>query len=193
MARRSARLRVPRGRGAGGRAVDVRRPGCSCPSDRRYLLSIAAPGDRALLLFPAGLEFLAGLLGCLYAAIIAIPAPSPEASRLKRTGPRLRSIAEDARASVVLTTSKIRALVEASDPPVFERGAIRWVETDQTVADPSGTCGASRGSTDRSCLSPVHVRLDLDAQGGHDLPPQLWGFSLPTCSGCAGMEPTPSR
>ena len=90
---------------------------------------------RALLLFPAGLEFIAGLLGCLYAAIIAIPAPSPEASRLKRTGPRLRSIADDARASLVLTTSKIRAMIEASDPPVFDPGAIGWVQSDQLSTD----------------------------------------------------------
>ena len=39
-----------------------------------------APGDRALLLFPAGLDFLKAFFGCLYAGVIAIPAPPPEAS-----------------------------------------------------------------------------------------------------------------
>ncbi|MEK7989430.1 MAG: AMP-binding protein, partial [Thiotrichaceae bacterium] len=50
-----------------------------------------ARGERALLLYPQGLEFLAAFFGCLYAGVIAIPAPPPEASRLKRTLPRLQA------------------------------------------------------------------------------------------------------
>jgi acyl-CoA synthetase (AMP-forming)/AMP-acid ligase II len=73
-----------------------------------------APGDRALLLFPAGLDFLKAFFGCLYAGVIAIPAPPPEASRLKRTLPRLRSIAADAGVSIVISNPTIRALVDDS-------------------------------------------------------------------------------
>jgi acyl-CoA synthetase (AMP-forming)/AMP-acid ligase II/alkylation response protein AidB-like acyl-CoA dehydrogenase len=89
-----------------------------------------APGARILLLYPAGIEVLAGFFGCLYAGMIAIPAPPPEASRLKRTGPRLRAIAADAAASALLTTTKIRDLVASADPPVFEPGTIDWLCTD---------------------------------------------------------------
>jgi len=99
------------------------------------LQSVSVPGDRALLLYPAGLEFLSGLFGCLYAGVIAIPAPPPEASRLKRTAPRLRAIAADAQATLVLTTSKIHALCEGSETPIFDGDAIRWMETDRVPAD----------------------------------------------------------
>src|SRR5262249_24190030 len=74
------------------------------------LQALGACGERALLLYPAGLEVLAGLFGCLYAGVIVIPAPLPEATRLKRAGPRLRAVAEDARAALVLTTSTTRTL-----------------------------------------------------------------------------------
>jgi acyl-CoA synthetase (AMP-forming)/AMP-acid ligase II len=94
------------------------------------LQEIAAAGQRALLIYPAGLDFLIGLFGCLYAGLIAIPTPPPEASRLKRTGPRLRSIAGDARADLVLTTSTIRSLFEQSDQSVFSAGDPRWLATE---------------------------------------------------------------
>ncbi|HET8706340.1 MAG TPA: AMP-binding protein, partial [Pseudomonadales bacterium] len=37
----------------------------------------ARPGDRALMLYPSGLEFVAGFFGCLYAGVIAVPAYPP--------------------------------------------------------------------------------------------------------------------
>lgn len=56
-----------------------------------YLQTQLSPGDRALLVYPQGLEAIAALFGCLYAGVVAIPAPAPETSRLKRTLPRLEA------------------------------------------------------------------------------------------------------
>jgi acyl-CoA synthetase (AMP-forming)/AMP-acid ligase II len=56
------------------------------------LQSRVAPGERALLLFPTGLAFLPAFFGCLYAGVLAIPAPMPSPSRLARTLPRLLGI-----------------------------------------------------------------------------------------------------
>ena len=96
-----------------------------------HLQSISRPGERAILLFPAGLDFLEGFFGCLYAGIIGIPTPPPEASRLKRTGPRLMAITDDAKATLVVTTSKIRDLIERAEPSVFGSGPMRWLATDR--------------------------------------------------------------
>jgi acyl-CoA synthetase (AMP-forming)/AMP-acid ligase II len=86
-----------------------------------WLQASLAPGDRALLLFPAGLDFLKAFFGCLYAGVIAIPAPPPEASRLKRTLPRLRAIAADAGVSRVISHPSLLALVAGSgDAPGLE-------------------------------------------------------------------------
>ena len=47
----------------------------------------AGAGDRALLLFPPGLDFIAAYFGCLYAKIIAIPAYPPHPARIEKTVP----------------------------------------------------------------------------------------------------------
>lgn len=103
----------------------------------RYARAIAARlqtkqvyGERALLLYPAGLEVLCAFFGCLYAGVIAIPAPPPEASRLKRTLPRLQAIAKDADASLVLTTGKILELVGEFRTQLPELHAMEWLPTE---------------------------------------------------------------
>ena len=39
------------------------------------LQNVAAPGDRALLLYPPGLDYITALFGCLYAGVVAVPDP----------------------------------------------------------------------------------------------------------------------
>jgi acyl-CoA synthetase (AMP-forming)/AMP-acid ligase II len=94
------------------------------------LQASAEAGERALLIYPAGLDFVVGFFGCLYAGLIGVPTPPPEASRLKRTKPRLQSIASDANASWVLTTSPIRAMLEQSGLSLSGATAPRWLTTD---------------------------------------------------------------
>nr|MDJ0573992.1 fatty acyl-AMP ligase [Xenococcaceae cyanobacterium MO_234.B1] len=90
-----------------------------------------AEGERALLLYPQGLEVIAAFCGCLYAGVIAIPVPPPESGRLKRTLPRLRSIVKDANATIALTTASIFELIETvkDEFPEFEQ--MRWINTAQ--------------------------------------------------------------
>jgi acyl-CoA synthetase (AMP-forming)/AMP-acid ligase II len=50
------------------------------------LLTVAEPGDRALLLFPPGLDFVVSFIACLYAGVVAVPAYPPGS---RRTLPRV--------------------------------------------------------------------------------------------------------
>jgi 8-amino-7-oxononanoate synthase len=75
-----------------------------------HLCQHAVAGDRALLLYPPGLEFIAGFLACLAAGIVAVPAYPP---RRNRSAERLRAILEDARPALVLTTRQIAPTVQA--------------------------------------------------------------------------------
>src|SRR6476661_9558866 len=43
----------------------------------RELVQNGAPGDRALLIFPQGLDFIVALFGCLMAGVIAVPMMVP--------------------------------------------------------------------------------------------------------------------
>jgi acyl-CoA synthetase (AMP-forming)/AMP-acid ligase II len=95
-------------------------------------------GERALLLYPQGLEVIAAFCGSLYAGVIAIPVPPPESGRLKRTLPRLRAIVKDANATIALTTASIFELISnvKDEFPEFEQ--MRWIDTatvDLNLAD----------------------------------------------------------
>ncbi len=87
-------------------------------------------GQRALLLYPPGLEFTAGFFGCLYAGVVAIPAYPPDPARLNRTLPRLQAIIADAKAVVALTTSPLLALATKLFEQAGDLKALRWLATD---------------------------------------------------------------
>ncbi|WP_437535237.1 AMP-binding protein [Sorangium sp. So ce726] len=94
-------------------------------------------GQRAVLLFPTGLDFIASFFGCLYAGMLAVPAPPPEPSRLARSLPRLRSIAADARPAVILTDRDGVALAGRAAEHAPELGRIPWVPIDECLAAPA--------------------------------------------------------
>ncbi|BAQ66805.1 type I polyketide synthase [Geminocystis sp. NIES-3709] len=66
-------------------------------------------GQRALLLYQPGLEFITAFLGCLYAGIIATPAYPP---RQNRSFARLDTIIKDAGAVFALTTESLKQKIE---------------------------------------------------------------------------------
>ena len=94
-------------------------------------------GARALLLYPPGLDFVEGFLGCLAAGVVAVPALPARARKLNdRSGARLLRLIEDARPEVALTT-------EAERPHVAHRAlaksGLRWLATDRAEAAGRGT------------------------------------------------------
>lgn len=66
----------------------------------------AAFGDRAVLLFPSGPDYVAAFFGCLYAGVIAVPAYPPESSR-QHHQERLLSIIDDAEPRLLLTVAAL--------------------------------------------------------------------------------------
>jgi acyl-CoA synthetase (AMP-forming)/AMP-acid ligase II len=107
---------------------------CRARSIGALLQSYRARGERALLLHPAGLEFIAAFFGCLYAGVIAVPLPPPNLAQPQRTLPRLRAIIRDAQPSVVLTTSAILANTEGLFTQAPELQKMRWLATDTVTA-----------------------------------------------------------
>lgn len=92
-------------------------------------------GERALLLFPPGLDFVASFFGSLYAGVVAVPAYPPDPVRLQRTLPRLEAIVEDAGAKFVLTTSPVLAMASVLFEQAPKLKDLKWIATD---ALPSG-------------------------------------------------------
>jgi acyl-CoA synthetase (AMP-forming)/AMP-acid ligase II len=99
------------------------------------LQSLDATGERALLLYPTGLDFIAAFFGCLYAGVIAVPVPPPNPAQPQRALPRLRVILDNAQPTVALTTSLIRSKLEGLLAGSPATPALRWLATDDV---PSG-------------------------------------------------------
>ena len=88
------------------------------------------PGERALLLYPPGLDFVAAFYGCLYAGVIAVPAYPPRPSGHMRGLDRCRAIARDAGVSMVLATEHFVGLVEEISRRAPELQKAHWFSTD---------------------------------------------------------------
>ncbi len=93
-----------------------------------WLESFGATGERALLLYPPGLDYIASFFGCLYAGVTAVPAYPP---RLNRPVPRIQSIVADSQASFALTTSTILHNIEQRFEHTPDLGELRWLNTEQ--------------------------------------------------------------
>ncbi|HEY0068876.1 MAG TPA: fatty acyl-AMP ligase [Chloroflexia bacterium] len=100
----------------------------------RQLLLVTEPGERALLLYSPGLDYIAAFYGCLYAGVIAVPAYPPNPARSDQRLSRIGAILADAQPSVVLTTTSIQAL----SMPAMESPGLQWLPTD---VEPSGEEG----------------------------------------------------
>jgi acyl-CoA synthetase (AMP-forming)/AMP-acid ligase II len=105
----------------------------------------AAPGDRALLILPPGLDFLVAFFGCLLAGVIAVPMMVPR-----------RASSRDASASIVADCTPRLAIgtadLAAGRPDVVERlqeAGVGWINAD--------ACGESAADV----RLPRRTRADL--------------------------------
>ncbi len=88
------------------------------------------PGQRVMLLYPAGLDYLCAFYGCLYASMIAVPTYPPLNPRLRD---RLTAIAEDCSATIALTTTAIlkdQGQKSAMPSPLAK---LHWLATDERL------------------------------------------------------------
>lgn len=92
-----------------------------------HLQSLGVSGERALLLYPPGLDFITAFLGCLYAGVVAVPAYPP---RKNMNFLRLQAIITDAQATVVLTTSSLLADLGSQWAENPELPTMHWLSTD---------------------------------------------------------------
>ncbi|MFI6572757.1 fatty acyl-AMP ligase [Nocardia fluminea] len=82
--------------------------------------------EPVVLLYHDGMAFLRAFLGCLYAGVIAVPAPLPHDERSTR---RVAGIIADSGARLVLTTANFQPMVAAATTAAV-------VATDEQLGDP---------------------------------------------------------
>lgn len=108
---------------------------CAARSRAQCLRDLGAQGQRAILLYPPGLEFICALLGCLYAGVLAIPAYPPRPHRLES---RVSAIVDDARPTLALTTETLRVSVERQFGDACGTKKIALIATDNLTKEPGG-------------------------------------------------------
>ena len=86
-------------------------------------------GDRVLLLYPSGLEFIAAFFGCLYAGVVAVPLGVP---RRHQNLQRWQAIAKDAQARVVLTTATVKKDLDRLLAKT-QWNSLLWLASDRLV------------------------------------------------------------
>ncbi|CAM3926337.1 fatty acyl-AMP ligase [Nocardiopsis rhodophaea] len=102
------------------------------------LRPLARPGDRALLLYEPGLDFVTAFYGCLYAGVIPAPVPPPSTRKSGQAVARITAIAASAGTSLMLSTSGrlARLAVPLGTDSATHATGITPVPTDRMNADP---------------------------------------------------------
>ena len=109
------------------------------------LVSMGMRGERALMLYPPGLDFVSTFYGCLAAGVIPVPAFPP---RRNRNMNRLAAISHDAEAKLALTVTEVidRVDVMLTESPILNE--LTWLATDQIPDDPNVRCPEHRITDD---------------------------------------------
>jgi 8-amino-7-oxononanoate synthase len=96
------------------------------------LQNMGLAGQRVLLVYPPGIDFIAAFFGCMYAGCVAVPTYPPHRHRMLN---RFHAVADDAEASIALSTSSASAQFQSmighksGQAAAFSR--IRWLATDE--------------------------------------------------------------
>lgn len=97
-------------------------------------LIAAGPAERNVVLaYPPGLDFLVGFFGCLYAGYVPVPVTLPHP---RRGCERLRAIAADCGAGVLLSNAAGARIIRAAAVRDATLGALRLIETEIDLFGP---------------------------------------------------------
>lgn len=105
---------------------------CQARAIAAYLQTLQVAGERALLLYPSGLDFISAFFGCLYAGVIAVPTAIPH---LTRPDLRFQTIVEDAQPALLLGDSTTLTRIKRRFTQAPELSALHWVATDTIGQD----------------------------------------------------------
>lgn len=94
-----------------------------------HLQALDLEGQRVMLLYPSGLDYIVAFFACLYAGVIAVPAYPPDPTRLDRTLPRLEAISKDADVTAILTFSGLRRFSGRLIKRARQLAPLTWIDT----------------------------------------------------------------
>jgi len=94
------------------------------------IADVTSPGDRVLLVFAPGLEFIEGFLACQLADVIAVPTYPPRPERAWQGQRLVSSIAGSCRPAVVVTGGAFAGTIRTLLEGLPELARTKWLNTD---------------------------------------------------------------
>ncbi len=119
-------------------------------------------GERILLVYPSGHDFIAALFGCSYAGAIAVPATAPASDRMMNL---LSAIIADAKPKLALTTSEVYTEIERLAQPGMLPPSLQWHTTDLLSYDSPQECGQPSVTGDSIALIQYTTGADNSPRG----------------------------
>ncbi|RSN39692.1 hypothetical protein DMC64_37110 [Amycolatopsis sp. WAC 04197] len=101
------------------------------------------PGERAVLVYPPGLDFIPAFTGCLAAGVIPVPVYPPDPTRPGRSSETFARIVADCGARIALTNAtydrarKVAAVAGFFGRSVANTPDLTWHRTDRRVREPA--------------------------------------------------------
>ncbi|MFE5481270.1 amino acid adenylation domain-containing protein [Streptomyces sp. NPDC056527] len=89
-------------------------------------------GERAVLLYPPGVDYVVGFLGCLYAGVVAVPVHLPAG---RHGVPMVLAAATDAGAVLALSDRATATALDAQYPELSATAFPGWLITDELPAE----------------------------------------------------------
>lgn len=108
-----------------------------------YLKKYTQKGERAMLLYLSGLDYIIAFFACMFAEIIPVPAYPP---KLNRNSERLKNIFENCKPSLILSSNKTHSYQEKFLEELKSQSNYVWIKTDDLLQESFKKGG---------CLTPV--------------------------------------
>lgn len=89
-----------------------------------------APGGRVVLMYPPGLDFIAGIFGALYAGLVPVPIYPPNPASPAAGAAHLSRVAQDCSAEAVLTTGLLASMASVLTDLAANGHLVPWLATD---------------------------------------------------------------
>eukprot|EP00978_Attheya_sp_CCMP212_P028707 scaffold99901_cov35-Attheya_sp.AAC.2 len=86
-------------------------------------------GDRAMIIYPLGIDFLVAFVACMRVGIIVVSVYPPNPNKLQKDVPKFEHFAVDSGVTIALTTNNYRTAIRIKPWIKWPKG-INWVTTD---------------------------------------------------------------
>lgn len=92
-------------------------------------------GERVMLVFTPGMDFVQAFLGCMYAGAIAVPAYPPDPNRLDRTLPRFQAVVQSSGAKLAMTSTAMLQATQMLGMMAPELASLEWLGVGQVDSE----------------------------------------------------------